>query len=329
MNSAEKGKYLRIIEKNTFYIHDEEFEGPYEGYLSSIKTTLLVLKNTIEDKGLRKEIFVDLIQNKPQGLRALLALTGISNESLKRLITLTRIINNKELNKLTLRDKWFEDAEKPGDEIREWSDETIEKLIKTNPNFAKGIVNIFFEGAALPILLQSLPLFELKKLSLEKLQFKTEALLDTLIRYKEKGSYSGLAPNNPVIILQKTIKALKIDFTSGDLPKLAKFLKKEKRTMDCIIPNKENPLIIVESSYLMTTSSGQGDKAKTEINIAKEIKKHYPNAMFIGFIDGIGWYVRKNDLKRMVAAYDDVFTFHPDEISRFKDLLIKVFSIKR
>lgn len=45
----------------------------------------------------------------------------------------------------------------------------------------------------------------------------------------------------------------------------------------------------------------------------------------IGFVDGIGWYVRKNDLKRMVGAYDEVFTFHKEELNRFKELLANVF----
>jgi len=94
-----------------------------------------------------------------------------------------------------------------------------------------------------------------------------------------------------------------------------------KRTMDFIIPNKKTPRIIIESSFLVTTSSGQGDKSKTEISIQKLLKQHYPKALFVGFVDGIGWYVRKEDLKRMVAAYEDVFTFHKDELQRFADFL--------
>lgn len=45
-----------------------------------------------------------------------------------------------------------------------------------------------------------------------------------------------------------------------------------------------------------------------------------------GFIDGIGWYVRKNDLKRMVVAYEDVFTFHPEELKRFQKQLKEVMA---
>ena len=147
-------------------------------------------------------------------------------------------------------------------------------------------------------------------------------MIDSLIRYKEKGSYSGKKGNNPEIIVEEILNRLGIPFETGDLTELIDNAPDNKRTMDFIIPNKKNPLIIAESSFLATTSSGQGDKSKTEISIDTLIKEHYPKATFIGFVDGIGWYVRKGDLKRMVTAYEDVFTFHQDELARFEQLLI-------
>ena len=320
-------KFKLVINKNTFYLYDRDFEEKYEGYISSIKELLLVLRNKVSTEGLKKDFFVELIRNKKNGLRALLALTGISNEYLKRLITLIRVIDDEELNRLTLKDKWqtgTEEIDKGG--VSEWGDSKIANLIKSNENFAKGIVNIFFEGSTVPVLTQALPLFELKKLSVEKLEFKIESLVDTLIRYKEKGSYAGKKENNPEVLIEKILEELEIPYTSGDLQKLVGVLDEEKRTMDFIIPDQDNPLLIIESSYVVTTSSGQGDKAKTEINVAKLIKKHYPKALFIGFVDGIGWYVRKNDLKRMVGAYDEVFTFHKEELNRFKELLLTLFN---
>ncbi len=319
-------KFKRVIDKNTFYLYDRDFEEKYEGYISSIKETLLVLRNKVATEGLKSDFLVDLIRNKENGLRALLALTGISNEYLKRLVTLVRIIDDKELNKLTLKDKWPTETEEISERgVSEWSDSKIAGLIESNENFAKGIVNIFFEGSTVPALTEALPLFELKKLSVEKLGFKIESLVDTLIRYKEKGSYSGKKENNPEVLIEKVLEELGIPHATGDLKKLVGVLDEEKRTMDFIIPDQENPLLIIESSYVVTTSSGQGDKAKTEINIARLIKKYYPKALFIGFVDGIGWYVRKNDLKRMVGAYDEVFTFHKEELNRFKELIANVF----
>ena len=324
MKHREDQKFKTIIDKNTFYFFNPDFEESYEGYLTSLKEILLILKNDIETKGLKKEFFENLLLEKENGLRALLALTGFSNETLKRLITIIRVVSDPELSKLVYKNKW------PNDEnicsLKEWSDTKITSLIKQNIFFRKGIINIFFEGSTIPLLTKVIPLFELKKLSISKLKFEIPEMIDTLIRYKEKGSYSGQKENNPEILIEKILNDLNIPFTRGDLNKLIQTSPNQKRMMDFIIPNQENPLIIVESSFLVTTSSGQGDKSKTEISMKNLINSKYPKAKFIGFLDGIGWYVRKKDLKKMVSAYHDVFTFHIEEQNRFKEYLIKTFS---
>lgn len=314
-------KFKKVIDKNTFYFYNKEFEESYEGYVNSIKELLLNLKNDIELDGLKKEFFEKLILEKENGLRALLALTGFSNENLKRITTLIRVVDDAELNRILLKEKWFKDEKISEDGITEWSDSKIMSMIKTDKYFRQGIVNLFFEGATIPFLAKTLPLFELKKLSISKLQYQIPDLIDTLIRYKEKGSYSGKKENNPETVIENILDEFKVTFERGDLSELITNAPDSKRTMDFIIPNKKNPQIIIESSYLVTTSSGQGDKSKTEISIDVLIKQHYPKAKFIGFVDGIGWYVRKGDLKRMVSAYEDVFTFHEDELRRFKEFL--------
>jgi len=323
MSKSVEDKFLTVIQKNTFYFFNSKFEENYEGYINSLKETLLIVKNKVETEGLKKEIFEWLLSEKENGLRSLLALTGFSNEYLKRLTTIIRIVDNPELSKLVYKGKWHKET--TPDNIQEWSDSTILRQIQKSEFFRKGIVNIFFEGASIPFLANTIPLFELKKLSISKLKFEIPELIDTLIRYKEKGSYSGMKGNNPETIIAEILEKLVIPFETGDLNELIDNAPDNKRTMDFIIPNKKNPLIIAESSFLATTSSGQGDKSKTEISIDTLIKEHYPKAKFIGFVDGIGWYVRKGDLKRMVTAYDDVFTFHKDELQRFEKLIIETF----
>lgn len=316
-------KFLTVIDKNTFYFFNTKFEESYEGYINSVKETLLIVKNKVETEGLKKEIFEWLLAEKENGLKALLALTGFSNEYLKRLITIIRIVDDAELNKIVFKDKWYN--EKNPNNIQEWSDNTIQKKVQNDEYFRKGLVNIFFEGASIPFLTNTIPLFELKKLSISKLKFEIPELIDSLVRYKEKGSYSGMKSNNPETVIAELLDKLGFTYQKGDLTELISNAPNNKRTMDFIIPNKQHPLIIVESSFLATTSSGQGDKSKTEISIDVLIKSHYPNAKFVGFVDGIGWYVRKGDLKRMVTAYEDVFTFHTDELKRFEKLLIETF----
>ncbi len=316
-------KFQTIISKNTFYFHNTVFEEKYESYLNSVKETLLVLKNEIANHGLKKEQISRLIAEKEHGLAAVLALTGFSNEFFKRLITIIRVVDDPELSKLVYKDEWNKDES--AENIGEWRDAKIQAKIRNNESFRNGVVNIFFEGATIPFLTKTIPLFELKKLSISKLSFDSAALIDTLIRYKEKGSYSGNKENNPEGVIAELLNELEITFEGGDLSGLVENAPDTKRTMDFIVPNKQSPQLIVESSYLATTSSGQGDKAKTEIAVYQLIKQHYPSAKFIGFIDGVGWYVRKQDLKRMVAAFDEVFTFHKSELLRFEQLLIEEF----
>ena len=92
-----------------FYFFNPIFEEKYEGYLNSLKETLLFLKNEIENNGLKKELFEKILFEKENALRALLALTGFSNETLKRLTTIIRVVNDDELSRLINKEEWFEE----------------------------------------------------------------------------------------------------------------------------------------------------------------------------------------------------------------------------
>ena len=317
-------KVSTVLTQNTFWFQDRMFEEEYEAHITVLRETLLVLRNQVQNQGLSKELIENLLLEKTNGLKVLLALTGFSNESFKRLVSFIRVVDDEELSKFSYRDQWLQEAELDKPSIQEWSDSNIQSKIQECASFRKGIVNIFYEGSTVPILSRTLPLFELKKLSFSKLNFEVEAMIDTLVRYKEKGSYSGKQRNNPETVIGNHLTEMEISFESGDLDKLKENAFVEKRTMDFIIPNRKDPQIIIESSYLATTSSGQGDKAKTENNIRELIRKHYPNARFWGFVDGIGWYVRKKDLERMVEAFEEVFTLNPTELKRFRELLSTV-----
>lgn len=144
------------MKKNTFYFSNPAFEEKYEGYLNSIKETLLVLKNSVETNGLRKELIEELLK-KENGLTTLLALTGFSNESFKRLVALIRVADDSELSKLVLKAEWCPNESL--EDLKEWPDTQIAKMIHQSEHFRKGIVNIFFEGATVPFLSNTIPLF--------------------------------------------------------------------------------------------------------------------------------------------------------------------------
>lgn len=87
------------------------FEEKYEAHITGLRDTLLVLRNQIQNQGLTKELIENLLLEKTNGLKVLLALTGFSNETFKRLITFIRVIDDEELSKLSYRDQWIEERE--------------------------------------------------------------------------------------------------------------------------------------------------------------------------------------------------------------------------
>ena len=175
-------KVQTVLTRNTFWFQDTAFEETYEKHITSLRNTLLVLRHRVKSERLTKPLIEALLSEKANGLKVLLALTGFSNENFKRLVTFIRIVDDPELSRVSHRDQWL--TEEPSDDssIKEWSNSKIEKKIQQCADFRKGIVNIFFEGATIPILANMLPLFELKKLSISKLNFETEAMIDTLVR---------------------------------------------------------------------------------------------------------------------------------------------------
>jgi len=308
-------KFDTIISKNTFYFYNEEFEEYYEGHISSIAQNIFILRNKIETEGLKESVLLKHITEVEDGIDAILTITGFSKESLQRLVTFIRAADDKTLSALVNKDSW------PGEDFKtEWGLDKIKSIIKTNKMFAEGIINLFFKGPTVPIIKKVLPLFEFKKLDINKFSFSIESLVDTIIRYKTKGSYKASREGNPEVVIEEILTSHKLSFEKGKfrIPEAGNI----PRTMDFIVPDKTSPRLIIECSYSVTTASGMGDKAKTEKTVADYLKKNYPNVVFVGFVDGIGWYVRRGDLKRMVDAYDFVFTFSKDEIERFKKLLL-------
>ena len=259
-------KFRTVLEMNTFWYSNRKFETTYEGYINALKENLLHLQNRVEREGLSVELVADFLHKKGKnGLTALLALTGFSYELLKRVFTFIRLKDVPELNALVYRDQWrLEDEDVSVGDIKEWRTGYIESRMGKNAFFRLGVANVFFKGATTEMLYNTLPLFHLKKLSFSKMNFQMEALLDTLVRYKEFGSYNAKPETNPERVVERLLKELDVGYEKGDLSELIDNAPNEKRTMDFIIPDKTNPKVVIESSYLATTSSGQGDKSKTE-----------------------------------------------------------------
>lgn len=312
---SDEQKLKTVVECNTFFFKpSQEVEEADEKSVAVLVDSLLNLRQKVAVHGCKEEIFIEHLQSDPSGLDCLLAITGFSAESLKRLLTFAKVVEDPSLDAILCRDLW-----KEFEPSHEWSLDGIKVLLRQNKPFAEGIVKLFFKGKQLQILQRVLPLFEFNKLGIRKLQFSEEALIDTIARYRIKGALKASKESNPERVIEKCLQQEGLKFERGKLPKV-------RRTLDFIVPSKKSPRVVIECSYVTTTSSGMGDKAKTEQEVRRDLQRNYGGVFFWGFVDGIGWYVRRRDLERIVKAFDDVFTFAEEELERFRRNLRYVFS---
>jgi hypothetical protein len=310
-----------VVDYNTLFYYNEQSEEQYESYIQSLLYRSLDLQEEIKDDTNIKDAFENLLQ-EDNGITILLAVTSISFEDLLKYIDIISTVKDNDVIEMTHRDMWHSDGK-----VTDWTKSKIQKLLKTNQYFRKCIMNLIYDANKNPFFKRIIPQFKLEKFSrikMEEFSVIPSSALDTMIRYKEGGSYSGSKENNAENIISSAISDIGWKYETGDLEKLHEIKQTNKRTMDFMCPDRKNPSVIIESSFVTTTSSGLGDKAKAEISMRENIKKHYPNAHFFGIIDGIGWRRRKTDLSRMVEAFDDVFTLHPEQINRLKTLLTQI-----
>lgn len=225
------GHFGRVIEKNTYFFHNDDFEKISEGYIMVLTNLLSHLKDTIEDQGLSVETISNWILTDKNSLQALLTLTGISRETFLRLLSFVRIKNDHDLNILVNKDYWPPDNR----EFTEWNQDRITSLLFSNKKFREGIVNLFFYGATKEALSKNLPLFEYYKLTKEKFEFSVKALIDTIVRYKYKGSYAADKRNNPENLIIEVLDHLNIQYEKGKIPYV-------DRQMDFLIPDRSSLL---------------------------------------------------------------------------------------
>ena len=84
------------------------------------------------------------------------------------------------------------------------------------------------------------------------------------------------------------------------------------KNIDFLIPNVDAPIILIESSYNITTGSGQSKRADQLVELYGVLMRHNANhranrIIMLNYCDGFGWVGRQNDLHRIYDASDFVF----------------------
>lgn len=269
-----------------FYIDPElekEFDDAVEKDVKEIKTELLGIGT---EEGLQK-----YIRETPESLDRITSLLNISEEKLKRIITMLRI------------HKGFTPTS-------EWSMSTLRTQMIESPDWMSMVSRLLMYGRTLKEYQKLIPEFYLTNFSIDATTIGR--LADDDIRRLVKKGYEGKYNNrigdsffNKVSTsITKKCDREGLTYAIKDIVPLA------EKQISIAIPDVKHPRLMIDVTYGITTSSTQTRLAKeAEIICSKLREKNHGKAdkektLYISIIDGAGWVARQSDLNKIHRCSD-------------------------
>jgi DpnII restriction endonuclease len=285
-----------------FFIN-ETFETHVNGEIDTIVETL----HEKMDKIGSEEGLLEYIKSDEESLANILSLLGFSAEKFMRIISMFRMSE--------------------GDNFKtEWNLKRIRTKMVSDEYFANKVCRLLLNGATDEEFIESIPKFYLDNLVLDQTtleQLSDKSRLRRLVKQKRDGKYNNDVGDHVENLIEDLLKKLEEKY--GVTYDREKFVTWIARNMDFCIPNKENPYVIIEVSYQITTSSAQTTKREVEVKTSEEIRRHNiqhgKDIAFVNFIEGGGWLGRQSDMKKLVHCSDYVLNINT--IDMLEAIIIK------
>jgi hypothetical protein len=231
-------------------------------------------------------------------LKAFVSLIGLSEERLKRVVSLVRFRYNEE------------------DFRTEWDVKRISKTIQTDDVFKELLIEFFIGGRNSRIGVE-IPLYYMRNFKLTEPEFIRDL---TNFKYVERilndneiqGKYSNEVGAHVESIIQSRLELYKANVNTNLQFEIQKEFPLLNKNIDFLIPSVNAPIILIESSYNITTGSGQSKRADQLVELYGILMRHNANhranrIIMLNYCDGFGWVGRQNDLYRIYDASDFVF----------------------
>lgn len=290
----------------------EQFDNAYESMKNMIVQTynenrdsplkdilIEIFKLKLERNDDNNAFFKKLERNEYFGFEILLGIIGFSYESIKNIILpywdkITS--NNYPTNKIDFN------------------------LLTQGGKYSKLIAELFtkgYEDSQLTDIIKDDSIF-LNRFTLTKELMEIYIDNDHLLKRAIENKYDSRFSNKKGyfvedFVIGKVFKKKELSYEKGRIINLEKYYgrKKQDRSpdIDLVYPSLKHPIICIESSYNLTTASGQTKKIDSnhELHLAlkKYSKKSKQEIIFINFVDGAGWIARgKSDLERFYDNCD-------------------------
>lgn len=272
---------------SSFYVDNDlelEMEKKQDKMISRIEKKLIKVDTLT---GLKS-----YIQNETDSLQNLTSVLGVSEERFRRIISMIRRMNGDYFSS-------------------EWTIQTIRNQMVNNEIYMDALCDLMINGKSNPLYTSKIPKFILEQVVIDSKRLKmltTKSALKQFIKPSFEGVYSNTVGDKIESIIEKklSIYCKKHNTTyvhEKNIPWIA-------RNIDFVIPSVQNPKILIEVSYMVTTGSGQTTKQRDENQARLKINEYNRNnrkkVKFVNFIDGAGWLGRQSDLELMYNDSDFV-----------------------
>lgn len=288
------------IWKNTMsFVIDDEFDN---SFLLSIEPLTKFINENCE-RFSNPEDLTEFLTNKDQftpviKLKAFISLIGLSEERLKRVVSLVRY-------------RYYNHVFKS-----EWNVQQISSKIKSDDIFKNNLIEFFINGRN-SLIGAEIPLYYMRNFKLTNPEFikdlKDHKYVERILNDNEiQGKYSNRIGTHVEKIIQKKLDLYKSNTNKNLIYEMQKEFPLLNKNIDFLIPNVNAPVILIESSYNITTGSGQSKRADQLVELYTILMKHNANhrgnkILMVNYCDGFGWVGRQNDLHRIYDASDFVF----------------------
>lgn len=281
------------------FMIDDVFDN---NFLSSIEPlTRFINRNCnqlSEIEGLTNFLTFDTEFTALEKLKAFVSLIGLSEERLKRVVSLLRYRYNNE-------------------EFRtEWNVKRISRTLQTDLQFRNIMIEFFLKGRN-SRLGREIPLYYMRNFKLSDSQFINDlteySYVERILNDNEiQGKYSNEVGAHVERIIKNKLDLYRENSNNALLYEMQKEFPLLNKNIDFLIPSVNSPIILIESSYNITTGSGQSKRADQLVEFYGALMRHNANhranrIIMLNYCDGFGWVGRQNDLHRIYDASDFVF----------------------
>ena len=281
------------------FMIDDEFDNTFlnsiEPLTRFINTNCVNFSNTEQ---LAEFLLTEVEFSALTRLKAFVSLIGLSEERLKRVVSMLRFRFN-------------------GEEFRtEWDIKRISRTLQTDENFRQLLIEFFIGGRNSRIGVE-IPLYYMRNFKLNDHEFISDLedfnYVERILNDNEiQGKYSNDVGTHVERIIQTRLDSYRDQTNNSLLYEIQKEFPLLNKNIDFLIPGVDNSIILIESSYNITTGSGQSKRADQLVELYGILMRHNANhrgnrIIMLNYCDGFGWVGRQNDLHRIYDASDFVF----------------------